>query len=806
MSESTSESGSESESESESESKVCAPPTRITAEQQRAVGAVLEGRHIQVVAMPGSGKSRLAYELIQQATDDATTLMLVYNRALNVESAARLARLELGERQAKTYTFHGLVSAITGTVCCTDQHSDTSFPYAHFSLLIIDECQDVRPTFFRLIRWLCHVVCQQRARLRVVLLGDPRQLLYDFYNKNRADERFLTLGAQLLHTVNHRVWDTHCLTQSFRSTYPIAVFLNTLARGHTMRPRDNLLGVDRPPVEIIVCDIHRDIPRLLDAGHLAGGCLYGVSPSETMLLCSSLNARSPIRPLVKLLASRGIPVSVKRSGDLADHHHDDGAAAHGVRCSTFCATKGLEARVVIVVSDRPLFVDPVCENSLYVALSRSNHRLVIFQAARAVCPEALDAFTTRLGDTCQQLGITDPQEVVRLRVLRTPMGEPVTAGGVYIPRRVRTEDLVKYMDARDAEVYTQSFRTTQVSAPLVECLYPPATTPVDTLSLPDHVPPEGLFDTLFTVPGVSGGSVGLLAMACTIVRTTVEFHLLGGRLPRRFGSLHRQVGSPYVQDLCRYALDWIKRLGTYSGHPGELLAYIQPIAAMCAVYDADTRFYDKIFEIRSFAIFACPAIAQRIQRTLTGLLSIPSLASGLPYTDADLGRQVFQEIRLVDAIPDPDQRQQLTESTPGGVLPLVVQVIHAPFLWVHNTFCVLLREGTTGSHADIILAGLVAEHLACTAHLISVYDGSRLDVQPTTTCTGETTPTWQPTGEPTGSRTILPAMLHNRIWRIPATSDADFVAGNTGQPLGAATTNRKRKTHGRPESDVHHTL
>lgn len=773
--------------------------TQITEEQQQAVSAVLGGHHVQVVAMPGSGKSRLAYELIQQATDDATTLMLVYNRALNLESGTRLERLELGERQAKTYTFHGIVSAITGTVCCTDQQlvafidgldtfvlgeSDQDFPYAHFSVLIIDECQDVRPTFFRLIRWLCTVVCQQRARLRVVLLGDPRQLLYDFYNKNRADERFLTLGSTLLRSVNHRGWESHCLTQSFRSTYPVAVFLNTLVREHTMIPRDYRLGLDRPPVEIIVCDIHRDIPRLLDAGHLAGGCLYGEPPSETMLLCSSLNTRSPIRPLVKLLASRGIPVSVKRSGDLADHHQEDGGG--GVRCSTFCATKGLEARVIIVVSDRPLFVDPMCENSLYVALSRSSHRLVIFQAARSVCPAALDAFTERLGATCQRLGIPDPGDVVRLRVLRTPMGEPVIAGGLYIPRRLRTDDLVKYMDARDANVYTQGFCTTHVCTPLVDCPYPPATTgalPVETLSLPDCVPPEHLFDALFTVTGTSGGVVGLLSLACTVVRTTVEFHLLGGRLPRRFGSLQRHVGSQYVQDLCRYALAWIKRLGPYGGNPGELLAYIQPIAAMCALLDADTRFYDKIFEIRSFAVFASPAIAQRIQRTLDCLLSIPGVEAGLPYADAALGRQVLQEMPMVEAVPDPEQRSRLAEVSPGGVLPRTVQVVHQPFLWVPESCCVLLRDGPTGSHADILLAGLMAGHLGCTAHVVSVYDGSRLDVQPA-----------GPTG-PTGS--ILPAMLHNRIWRIPATSDPVFVACNTEQSFGAITTDRKRKRPGR---------
>jgi hypothetical protein len=71
----------------------------------------------------------------------------------------------------------------------------------------------------------------------------------------------------------------------------------------------------------------------------------------------------------------------------------------------------------------------VCENSLYVALSRSNPRLVIFQAARAVCPDALDAFMTRLGATCPRLGIVDPDQVVRLRVKRTPTREAVIVGG-----------------------------------------------------------------------------------------------------------------------------------------------------------------------------------------------------------------------------------------------------------------------------------------------------------------------------------------------------------------------------------------
>jgi superfamily I DNA/RNA helicase len=199
----------------------------LTTEQQVIIDDVKSGQHVSVTALPGSGKSRVAYELIRQCTEDTSILLIMYNRSLCDATTEHIKQLDISlDRKVKAFTFHGLASSLTGTACHNDRQivevlsskSQSKWSMDDFTLLIIDEGQDTRPGFMKLIHYMLQSACVNRNRLRIVLLGDPRQLLYGFYSHNRADARFLSLGHILLRPVNKRNWEQRKLTRSFRST------------------------------------------------------------------------------------------------------------------------------------------------------------------------------------------------------------------------------------------------------------------------------------------------------------------------------------------------------------------------------------------------------------------------------------------------------------------------------------------------------------------------------------------------------------------------------------------------------------
>lgn len=385
----------------------------LTDEQQAVITAVRDGYHVCVTALPGCGKTHVAMAVIDACTDP-TVLVLMYNRSLNETTTQRLLQTcwtQPVNKRVRSYTFHGVMAAMTSETCYSDTHMDTlldrleqghintsDWVMSDFSLLIIDEAQDLRPSLFRLVRLLIARVCTRRHDLRVLLLGDPRQVLYHFYNHDRADSRFLRLGPELLAGVNTREWRQLALTHSFRITPPIAAFLNSLIPNHQMIPcNDRGHSSHEPksrPVRILVCDVYMDTPSLLPP------LLHGYADNEVLILANSTNARSPMRQAVQALIMTGHRVTVQRSGGLAtemetttksgnttdtQHHHV------GVQVQTFCAAKGLESRLVIVIHTGPLFTDHL-PSSVYVALTRSHGELVILQQVSTVTFHMLTRF------------------------------------------------------------------------------------------------------------------------------------------------------------------------------------------------------------------------------------------------------------------------------------------------------------------------------------------------------------------------------------------------------------------------------
>ena len=379
-----------------------------TSEQQDIVDDVSQNRHVSVTALPGSGKSSVAYEIVRQCVQDRSIIMIMFNRSLCDETNRVLSDMDIQDRKVKAFTFHGLVGSILGETCLDDRNMSMLLPKLQnksigtewsmndFTILIIDEVQDMRPGFFELVRILIENICQNRHMLRVVLLGDPNQLLYDFYNYNRADSRFLTLGHFILAKTNDFKWSNRKLSQSFRSTPAVTAFLNALVPTQHMIPRE---CSDYEPVDLYVLDIYKDPKKYILS------IIEPYQPDDVMILCASLNERSPAKSIVRVLSEYNIPVYVHRSGSLMDTNTSTmvSLTSGKVEVKTFHASKGLQRKLVIVVNNSPLFSS--IQNSTFVSMSRSITKLVIFHDMYNTSWEELDTLSAKLNHNKQLLRI-----------------------------------------------------------------------------------------------------------------------------------------------------------------------------------------------------------------------------------------------------------------------------------------------------------------------------------------------------------------------------------------------------------------
>lgn len=374
---------------------------------QRSIVQALLTHNVVVTASPGSGKTTLALQIVQKYTT-FPSLVLSYNTALNQDTSKRIEALNL-QKRVHCFTYHGLLSKLTGDVVnddmtlheamqrsddipstAVDEEGSETFCLQDLGTLIIDEAQDLRPMYWSIIQLILSRV-KRRHALRIVIVGDPLQMLYGFYKQAPADPRFLTMANTLLKTHNpspnpdERRWVILPLKETFRLTPPMTDFVNAIF-GTTMKSPFRYGEHEDPTVHICGVRSHsawivtNEVKEYLRASSHH-------KPEDIMVLFTSTNNKSAAVQVVRSLVNAHVPVCVFRSG--GSHPSPDPESAHGkVRISTFHSTKGLEKDFVIVVNNKPLVPPPgtPCEVSapLFVALTRARKKLVLVQDASMV--------------------------------------------------------------------------------------------------------------------------------------------------------------------------------------------------------------------------------------------------------------------------------------------------------------------------------------------------------------------------------------------------------------------------------------
>lgn len=342
-----------------------------------------------VEAVPGAGKTRLLLEKCQPYS-----LILAYNNQL---AAATREHLQDDDR-VLCLTFHGLCARYLAPATDDVQmeqairrveegrleiRSDEFLE--RLTRVLIDEAQDVRPLYAKLLKVL-GVQCD------LVIVGDRNQLVYDFDEDFPASldtllrpENVFPLEDQAAHP-----WTREIRNDSYRLTPPMARFVNKVF-GTRIR---GLRGEGTPASAVEV----RAPASVFDLYACLKDVFEDVAEEPSILLLTDRKrGNRPLRNLLNAISRagtrqvrvHGVDPERKRGRESSASSSSSPPKKPAVQCGTYWSAKGLEAPTVIVLLPRA-----AARNPTYVALTRAYKRLIVVLDPREphweVCQAVVD--------------------------------------------------------------------------------------------------------------------------------------------------------------------------------------------------------------------------------------------------------------------------------------------------------------------------------------------------------------------------------------------------------------------------------
>ena len=337
--------------------------------------------NVVFAAVPGAGKTHLLLECAR----GRRALFLAYNKEIARRVRARV--------DVDVCTFHALCGRhlapaqddvqLEAAVVAAEDGSAPPTSYPEAEVVLVDECQDVRELYVRLLR-----VLRLLEGPRLCLAGETRQLIYDF------DPDFAPYPEALEapERVFGGAWERRSIEVSRRLTTPMVAVLNRVFGTSVRSDRPG------PPVEV----------RAPASAFALVDCLEDLlfEEQDVMLLVDRKRNNRPLRAVLNTLSQRGRAVHV---------HGYEGES--GLQVGTYWSAKGLECDTAVVLLPRACAPNP-----LYVALTRARRRLVLVLDPRAphaaVCAAARELVadgTVLLGQRAPTVVLVQGDEPASLR-------------------------------------------------------------------------------------------------------------------------------------------------------------------------------------------------------------------------------------------------------------------------------------------------------------------------------------------------------------------------------------------------------
>ena len=358
-------------------------------EQREAIRSFASSNLI-VNSVAGSGKTTLILHLVR-TYPEWNFLVLTYNRKLMDETKTKAAALGLPNVEVRTY--HSFAQRYLGkgrNDAELDSALSSRLPALGFDVLVVDEVQDMKDLFFRLVGAIWDA-CSRSPCL--VFLGDENQCVYAFAG---ADPRFLTAAHLLL---PFEPFSRVFLTTSYRLTAETAEFVNGLVGERRIRSDRHgpkpLYLIDNP----FCC-------RATEA--LVREYVSEYSPGEVFVLAPTVRKSACCKRLVDRLSGESpqghVNVYVPDDDEQPSEKDMEGKLAF----LTYHKAKGLERKAVVVVGfdeglARYAAGEPpaACPLTTYVAVTRASVQLAVVQGERespySFLPSPLEMFCSVSG-------------------------------------------------------------------------------------------------------------------------------------------------------------------------------------------------------------------------------------------------------------------------------------------------------------------------------------------------------------------------------------------------------------------------
>jgi hypothetical protein len=367
------------------------PIVSSSREQRDAVADFVGGTNVVLVANYGSGKTTtIRQALVRLHATGKRGLCLVYNAAMKRELRARLDTDPGGPSAASVHTLHSAAQHFFSGVCgATDEgivraltaslSEEGRFALTEVTHIMVDEAQDMKPLFYRLI---CRLVSMARSPPTLMLVGDPQQ---EVNRWNAADSRFLTLAPRLSYGAAGRVWRVHALTVSFRCPASVVASNNAMSGLSVTSSR----AESGPKARIIRCNMWQHGPSHAGLQQVLDWLSEGFAREDVLVLVPSLKRSTPSAVLQTLLAEHGVHTYQPMRDD-QEGGTKSGILVNKVRFCTYHACKGMEAPCVLAMCfDRSCpWLESDYEHALpppyHVAMTRCKERLTLLQATSSL--------------------------------------------------------------------------------------------------------------------------------------------------------------------------------------------------------------------------------------------------------------------------------------------------------------------------------------------------------------------------------------------------------------------------------------
>lgn len=387
-------------------------------EQLRCIELIKAGKNVKVDSVAGSGKTttilNVCNELVKEEIDSSVrkkrVLILTYNARLKMDCRTKLEKLGLDET-VECHSYHAFCCSYYAPRTVTDLDImrnvletncepciKNKYLFSKFDFVIIDEQQDMIPTYFYLVKKIMRELCVSDVQMMV--LGDKNQTLYFF---NRADPLFLELAHEIFPS-QEREWVTANLSLSYRVPSDIALYINTY-----MLKQERILSVNKGG------EIHRKRADFGDPRELNRVVDYflerNYAPSDIFILAYSIRSKR-VSTLSNYMSAAGKLIFV---GNDTEGTLTEKILKNKIVFGSMHQTKGLERKVVIVLGFDDSYFKfgdrgadrSKCPNPLYVACTRALEHLVLLED---VSQDALSFLSSKMPEEKQtQVGCSSEQ-------------------------------------------------------------------------------------------------------------------------------------------------------------------------------------------------------------------------------------------------------------------------------------------------------------------------------------------------------------------------------------------------------------